>query len=93
MVPVSGSWCPRTHHLDFVLGQKDPDEKMYDLELPGHDKYDLGRTKHWVPIIPPHEDLDREVESCEDSREISFENNTSNESHGELNPNYDAMRF
>ena len=39
------------------------DERLYNLEIVGHRKYDLSRTAHVLPVVPPHEALDDEVAS------------------------------
>ena len=42
-------------HLDTVMEDRKQMEHLYCISVPGHNKADLSRTAHTVPVIPPHE--------------------------------------
>ena len=44
-------------HLDTVMEDRKEMENLYCISVPGHNKADLSRTAHTVPVIPPHECL------------------------------------
>lgn len=64
--------------LDKYLETANATAHSYHLDVPGHSKHEAARCVHKLPVIPPHEALDREVlesptlarelvESCEKS--------------------------
>ncbi len=48
-------------HLDAALGFTKRHHHLYELDMPGHSKSDLGRLVHSVGVQPPHELLHAEV--------------------------------
>ena len=51
-----------TRHLNKLLGFEETKQKGYSLEVPGHRKHDLGRSKFNMEAVPPHESILREAE-------------------------------
>ena len=47
-------------HIDQLTQYKDTEQDYYDLRVPGHGKYDLGRFVRAMPVRPAHEDLHNE---------------------------------
>ena len=47
----------------YVLGAKDKRLRLYKTMVPGHSKFALGRQYVELLMVPPHEDLMREVEA------------------------------
>ena len=48
-------------HLDRALGMELSSEKYVTLDVPGHSKYDVSRSVHRTPVLPPHEALHSEL--------------------------------
>eukprot|EP00969_Alexandrium_andersonii_P240438 10614670-Alexandrium_andersonii.AAC.1 len=49
-------------HLDAVLGTGSQ-KGLYFLDVPGHGKHDVARTVHDLPVRPPHELIEAELQS------------------------------
>jgi hypothetical protein len=55
-------------HLDSFLGHIDPTE-TYEIKVPGHDKYDIGRATQTICVANPHERL---MEEFTETPDLSF---------------------
>ena len=54
-------------HLRQVLHLEEEVSGSYSLSVPGHDKFELERTTHQIPTMPPHEVLADEVQQDDGS--------------------------
>lgn len=50
-------------HLDAVLGTNERKAQRYTLAVPGHQRHDLARTMHRIPVVLGHEALADEMAS------------------------------
>ena len=44
-----------SRHLDPLLGFKQHNKSLYEIDVPGHSKADLSRTQLTMPVAPVHE--------------------------------------
>ena len=53
--------------IDSVLGMTTKDIGMLKVPIPGHTKHDMFRTIEQVPVVPPHEIVERDWTSTRNS--------------------------
>lgn len=56
-------------HLNRVLGFNDADAQLYEVPIIGHSRHDLSRSTTFVPMLPPHEIIHREISETPELRQ------------------------
>ena len=49
-------------HIDTIVNPGEVLGNTYTILVPGYDKYEMGRTVLKIPVLPPHEVLQEEIE-------------------------------